>query len=361
MFDYAERTGVLGGPETRYLWTDAFAVCNFLGMASHDERARGLALRLVDAVHHTLGRHRPDDPRRGWISGLPEAKGEQHPTAGGLRIGKPYPELAEQHGPDPLEWDRDGQYFHYLTKWMWALDRVAHALRQPHFNRWARELAQVAFDRFSRPKGGRQLAWKMSIDLARPVVPSAGQHDALDGFLTFSHLRTTAEDLGRAGEIPDLSHETEQLEAMIDPERLVTEDPLGIGELLVDAWRRRLVTVRVKNAASAPRDLLLEWMLESAVEGLRAFQVESPPHRLAFRELGLCIGMRAIESLEAMDLAPSTRSVLGEVRSFEPLSRATEVFWLEPAARGQASWFEHRDINEVMLATALAPEGFLGG
>ena len=67
--------GAHGPPPTvrrRYLWTDAFAVCNFLGLAraTGDERYTELALRLVDQVHHVLGRHRADDARTGWISGL---------------------------------------------------------------------------------------------------------------------------------------------------------------------------------------------------------------------------------------------------------------------------------------------------
>jgi hypothetical protein len=32
----------------------------------------------------------------------------------------------------------------------------------------------------------------MSVDLSRPLVPSMGQHDALDGFITCTQLRTTA-------------------------------------------------------------------------------------------------------------------------------------------------------------------------
>lgn len=71
----------------RYLWTDAFAVCNLLGLGEPD-----LARRLVSQVHETLGRHRDDDPRDGWISGLDEEEGRRHPTAGGLRIGKKLPE-----------------------------------------------------------------------------------------------------------------------------------------------------------------------------------------------------------------------------------------------------------------------------
>src|SRR6185436_15099131 len=136
MARFAERTA----GARRYLWTDAFAVCNLLELAraSGDNRHREAALRLVGGVHHTLGRHRADDTRRGWISGLPAADAEAHPTVGGLRIGKPLPE----RGPgEPLderrEWDRDGQYFHYATKWMHALDQAAREMGQPIFNTWA--------------------------------------------------------------------------------------------------------------------------------------------------------------------------------------------------------------------------------
>src|SRR5438105_10487508 len=95
MLRFAERTGLIGdGPSRRYLWTDAFAVCNFLGLsrATGERRYEELAVTLIDRVHHVLGRHRPDDRRRGWISGLDEREGERHPTRGGLRIGKPLAE-----------------------------------------------------------------------------------------------------------------------------------------------------------------------------------------------------------------------------------------------------------------------------
>jgi hypothetical protein len=52
-----------------------------------------------------------------------------------------------------LEWDRDGQYFHYLTKWMHALDQVSAATGDPRFNLWARELAEVAHAAFARTAG----------------------------------------------------------------------------------------------------------------------------------------------------------------------------------------------------------------
>ena len=145
MGDFATATGVSGTlhPE-RYLWTDAFAVCNFLGLHRRTGRAEylELALRLVHQVHHVLGRHREDDARCGWISGLDEGEGERHPTRGGLRIGKKRPERAAGERFDArAEWDRDGQYLHYLTQWMHALHRVAEESGNGMFEDWAAELA----------------------------------------------------------------------------------------------------------------------------------------------------------------------------------------------------------------------------
>jgi hypothetical protein len=55
---------------------------------------------------------------------------ETHPTRGGLRIGKQLPERRPGEPYDPqVEWDRDGQYFHYLTKWMHALDQASSRTR----------------------------------------------------------------------------------------------------------------------------------------------------------------------------------------------------------------------------------------
>src|SRR5436305_3103232 len=103
-----------------YLWTDAFAVCNLLALARRavDDHLASMALTLVHLVHQTLGRNRPDGARSGWLGDASDA----HPTRGGLRIGKKLPERAPDEPLDErLEWDRDGQYFHYLTRWMHAL------------------------------------------------------------------------------------------------------------------------------------------------------------------------------------------------------------------------------------------------
>jgi len=42
-----------------------------------------------------------------------------------------------------------------------------------------------------------------------------------------------------------------------------------------------------------------------------------------------------------------------------PCCEGIEKFWLDPASRENKTWRAHREINMVMLATSLAPEGFL--
>jgi len=87
-----------------------------------------------------------------------EPEGQRHPTIGGLRIGK---EMNERRSDEPLderlEWDRDGQYFHYLTKWMHALNRLSRIMKKPLYNEWAMELAKTAQARFTYiPNFGRR-------------------------------------------------------------------------------------------------------------------------------------------------------------------------------------------------------------
>jgi hypothetical protein len=375
MGSFAGRTGITSerSPQ-RYLWTDSFAVCNFLGLsrATGDEQYKRLALRLVDQVHRVLGRHRSDEPRTGWISGLSDREGEDHPTQGGLRIGK---RLAERRPGDAfderLEWDRDGQYFHYLTKWMHALDLVARSTREPGFSLWARELAVKAHAAFRwvPPASGRpRLYWKMSIDLSRPLVASMGQHDPLDGFLTFVQLRATAQALKPSPAGPPLDDQIADLAWMTAGGEWTTADPLGLGGLLMDAYR---VQQLMRSGAFAEGDLL-EQLLTAALAGLSQYAGQgelkrSASTRLAFRELGLAIGLRAAEGMwrwaeeghHRSRASPAVRARLQTLQSYAPLRAEIERFWLEPEHRTERSWAEHLDINEVMLATSLAPDGCL--
>jgi hypothetical protein len=364
MAAFAERTGLSSQrPPRRYLWTDAFAVCNFLALArGGDDAATGLADRLVEQVHRVLGRHRADDTRQGWISGLAEPEGAQRPTVGGLRIGKPLPERGPLQPFDAaLEWERDGQYFHYLTRWMHALDQFAHARLRDDADRWACELAQAAVDAFGRPSGGVRLVWKMSIDLRRALVPSSGQHDALDGLVTCLQLQ--ARRLPSA-EAPDLGDTIARLVDMAMAGDWHTDDPLGLGGLLADAWRLAQVPGDV-----ALRQPLLLRMLDAAHAGLAMYArqptLQQPlAQRLAFRELGLAIGLQALQRMASAAAPPDVRtpaltSRVQALTRYAPLASAINSAWCDPAAQAAPTWQAHEDINAVMLATSLVPSGYL--
>lgn len=148
MGEFAESSGIMKADEsaTRYLWTDAFAVCNFLELfrRTREDQYLNLATTLARQVHWVLGRHRSDDSRHGWISGLAEDVGSHHPTKGGLRIGKRFKERKPQETFDEhLEWERDGQYYHYLTKWMHALCCMYYETKDSSYLQWALELANA--------------------------------------------------------------------------------------------------------------------------------------------------------------------------------------------------------------------------
>ncbi len=375
MVEFAAQTGLepANSQPRRYLWTDAFAICNFLELfrRTDDPAFQELALRLVDQVHHTLGRHRPDDRRSGWISGLGEEEGERHPTAGGLRIGK---ELPERRAGEPfderLEWDRDGQYFHYLTKWMHALGQVTRVTGDPVYARWAMELARTAHARFvylPLGEGQKRMYWKMSIDLTRPLVPSMGQHDPLDGLVTYAELQAATADFGTPA-WPDLGAGVADLAGICREMTLDTNDPLGLGGLLADAWRIAQLT----NKGAFDDMDLLQAVLDAALMGLDSFAGGNPlrlpaGYRLAFRELGLSIGLKGMERLgglvgekpELFGRKTSLQRTVEALTGYVPLAGTIEHFWLDKGNRASGSWQEHREINIVMLATSLAPESFL--
>lgn len=375
MLEFAAITG-LNPPvqhPKRYLWTDAFAVCNYLELyrQTRDENFLNLALKLVGQVHHTLGRYQDDDPRDGWISGLNEEDGEVHPTKGGLRIGK---ELNERLPGEPfderLEWNRDGQYYHYLTKWMHALNRVSGVTGDPVYIRWALELAQAAHSDFTySAPGGKRMYWKMSVDLQRPQVPSMGQHDPMDGYITYNELQATAEGFGKS--LPDLTPEIDDMARICKGMSLVTDDPLGIGGILSDSLR--VSQLIIKSDTSFNLEKLLQKLLDSALLGLESYAKNNSQdfpavYRLAFREMGLSIGIKGVDYLYS--LIESNEDKFKEhdfldqrveaLQDYMSLAGSLENFWLDDKNRESMTWIEHQEINMVMLATSLAPCGFLG-
>lgn len=372
MLGFAHRTGLSSAAQhpQRYLWTDAFAVCNFLELSARtaDQNYRLRAIGLIDQVHRVLGKFRDDDARRGWISGLDEDNGGAHPTARGLRIGKP---LKERDSSEPLderlEWDRDGQYFHYLTKWMHALCQAAFAIHDSSFSRWAVELAAAAFEGFARRSGSGDVVgvyWKMSTDLSRPLVPAMGLHDALDGFITFREAQYAASKMG--GEAPDLAAAINSLSALCQHRDWATDDPLGLGGLLFDACR----LCQLPDEGPFDDASLLEEILSACHTGLMAClagrSLSGPSsRRLAFRELGLAIGLRALPVIAGgvdrgkAGYGRSLRQAADRLLPYESLSEEILGAWLPLAQHPDETWRAHQDINEVMLATALIPNTFL--
>lgn len=355
---FAERSGLRSDvPPQRYLWTDAFAVVNWLELyrRTQEPRFRELALALIDQVHATLGRHRSDEPNSGWLSGMSEEDGAAHPTAGGLRIGKPLPERGPAEPSDErLEWERDGQYFHYLTKWMDALARTGSLLGESRFHSWAVELAASVFPRFlQRSLSGEPLglAWKMSIDLSRPQAPGMSPHDALDGYVTFRWLDSAASETR-------LDEEIATLRGLIRGQQWDTADPLGLGGLLLDAMRMALLPRLPQEDGRLPGDIL-----SGVAAGLTAFDragtLEQPAERrLGFRELGLTIGLQGLGLLaEAADrssaLAEDVRPHLSQLTSGRAAGERILEFWSDERNRQNPTWTDHRDINDVMLATAM--------
>lgn len=86
---------------------------------------------------------------------------------GGLRIGKVDPEGTR---------DGDGQYFHYVTKWMFALNRMSIAKQESRYNDLAIQLAESTYPHFvyARDTNSPRMYWKISIDMKNPAVKSEG-------------------------------------------------------------------------------------------------------------------------------------------------------------------------------------------
>ncbi len=375
MMQFAENTGLIGDfhPPERYLWTDAFAVCNFLELYRQTGKREFLDLgrNLVDQVHNILGHFRPDDVRKGWISGLDEEKGMGHPTRGGLRIGK---NLKERNYSEPynadLEWDRDGQYYHYLTKWMHALNRISRITNESKYNFWAVELAKAIHPKFTYvPEigGTRRMYWKMSTDLSYPLVTSMGHHDPLDGLVTYQETQSIA-NLFSDPAAPDLRQEISDMYEMCKGKEWATHDPLGLGGLLSDSF----LLVQLVYMGNAGYIYLLKDTLEDSGMGLAFYaktnHLKIPAnYRLAFRELGLAIGLKVIGRMENF-IRENPDSFLPlkawelqieSLKEYLNLMDQIERFWMVPSNQQSDSWQEHKNINMMMLGTCLAPDGFL--
>ncbi|MGB7843593.1 MAG: hypothetical protein WBL21_12425, partial [Salinimicrobium sp.] len=231
--DFAVRTGLQGhsgDPASRYLWTDAFAVQAFFGLSHSlkNENYKQQALQLIDLVHEHLGKFHPKDSGKGWISRLNEEEGRLRPTMAGLRIGKPLPERQKDESYNSqLEWERDGQYFHYLSRWIITLLQAFHETNDKKYAVWAKDLL-VATKNFVYGSGSAfSMYWKMDTELNRPLVASTGAHDPLEGLLCALSIKNVI-----FKEDKELDVLLEKFKLMCKGQNWITSDALGVGGLL---------------------------------------------------------------------------------------------------------------------------------
>ena len=360
--------------KSRYLWTDSFGVVNFISLANATGKTHYLdqADALIKNVHNTLGRHRPDSiPSLSTSSGgvntsksvtphhPPRLSGatDEHPTRGGLRIGKEHKEGG----------DADGQYYHYITKWAFALNRMSLARNDPKYNDWAVELLEAVHPHFVyRPgsssgsgfggavAGVPRMFWKISIDMKHPMVPSEGNLDPFDGLVTVRLVKNTAAAFasgrgaqGQESEV--LVKEEEDFVAMVEAKyrRYTSSDPLDLGEALwLSHWAVSDSTDSTTSAAAAAGEKMKKeeaWARFVATQSLQGLEKlwkigyfsEPAGYRLAFREFGTTLGVQ-------VNPAANTKWRKERVD-------ALHTFWASRILE------RDMDITPVMMAASLVP------
>jgi hypothetical protein len=208
----------------------------------------------------------------------------------------------------------------------------------------------------------------MSTDLSGPLVPAIGLHDALDGLITFREAQHALAKLSTNAAVADLSSAIESLSALCQHRNWKTDDPLGLGGLLFDAGR----LCQLPGNEQFDDLNLLQEILEACRNGLAGLLAglylnQPVSHRLAFRELGLAIGLKALPIIsDAMkrnngpfESRTAVQRIVDQLSRYESLGDGIVSVWLSHAGSQDQIWKSHQDINNVMLATALIPDMFL--
>ncbi|HWT30610.1 MAG TPA: hypothetical protein VN240_06225, partial [Propylenella sp.] len=174
--------------------------------------------------------------------------------------------------------DRDGQYFHYLAMWLYALGCLGRI--EPEYRSRAVALAKDIHPAFVLP--GRGVVWKMKEDLSGPYPGfGLGAMDAYDGYVVYRQLDEGA----LAAEIADMK-------ALIDAtaEDLTITQDLGAGMML---WLARFYPDEPWAALHRTR----------TVEVLDAMWIDPPGYfcrqpglervRFAFTNYGISLGLQS--------------------------------------------------------------------
>lgn len=226
----------------RYLWTDAFGVVLYVSLfrGLGDRRWLDQAEELVAEVERVLGRTR------------------------GMRIGE---------APD-----RDGQYFHYLAMWMFALARLGEEL--PVYRKRGVALVREVHDAFVLR--GRGVIWKMAEDLSAPYPGHGlGAMDAFDGYVSYRLLdeEALAREIGEMREIIEVQYRA-----------LHIDQDLGLGMML---WLAHFF----------PEEDWAELQARRALDALDGLWTDPPGFfgrasyakavRIAFANYGASLGLQA--------------------------------------------------------------------
>lgn len=229
----------------RYLWTDAFGLVLLVSLYAElgEKKFLDQAVWLVAEVDRVLGRAR------------------------GIRIGE---------APD-----RDGQYFHYLAVWLYALSVLARYL--PAYRRKAIDLVRQTHRAFVLP--GRGVVWKMKEDLSGPYPGyGLGALDAFDGYVSYRCLDEGA-----------LSLEIAEMKTLIDlsaPELRITQD-LGLGMML---WMTHSFPNEEWAVLQRRRCLgQLDAMWQEG--GYFCREPKFPEVKFAFTNYGVSIGLQAVAAM----------------------------------------------------------------
>ena len=229
----------------RYLWTDAFGVVLLASLheALDERKYLDEALWVVAEVKRVLGRKR------------------------GIRIGE--------------EPDRDGQYFHYLAMWLYALSVLSRF--DPKFKTQGVALARDIHAPFVVP--GRGVIWKMQEDLSGPYPGYGfGALDAFDGYVSYRLIDEEA-----------LAPEIAEMKALIDAvagDLVITQD-LGLGMML---WMTQFFPEEGWAQVQRKRSLA---MLDQMWMGQGYFARERylPHVRIAFANYGVSVGLQAVDAM----------------------------------------------------------------
>jgi hypothetical protein len=239
------RAGRIWPNGLRYTWTDAFGVVLLVSLYAElgEERYLEQAEEVVADVERVLGRRR------------------------GIRIGE---------APD-----RDGQYFHYLAMWLFALAVLAR--HKPDYRRKGVELVRQIHDAFVVP--GRGVIWKMQEDLSAPYPGYGfGALDAFDGYVSYRCL----DEQALAGEIGEMRALMDASAANLT----ITQD-LGLGMML---WLSHFfpdedwaVTQRRRGIA------MLDRMWRD--NGYFCREPHLPSVKFAFTNYGVSVGLQAVDAM----------------------------------------------------------------